>query len=62
MKVKVKCVVVVWQLDERERAGLSIDLGRESRDSEQNFHWRDMVARHAGLALRNRLSKWIKIG
>ena len=39
MKVKVKSDVVIRQLDERERAGLSIDLNRQSRDTEQNFHW-----------------------
>ena len=54
MKVKVKSNLVVRQLDQRERAGLSIDLGRCSRDSEQNFHWLSQVARHAGPALGNR--------
>ena len=62
MKVKVKSNLVVRQLDQRERAGLSIDLGRWSRDSEQNFHWLSRVARHAGPALGNRLSNWITIG
>ena len=62
MKVKVNCIAMVRQLDQRERAGLSIDLGRWSRDSEQNFHWLSAAARHAGLALGNRLSNWINIG
>ena len=62
MKVKVKSNLVVRQLDHCERAGLSIDLGRCSRDPEQNFHWLSGLARPARPALGNTLSNWLVIG